>query len=271
MNGTKIEMVTLNNGVKMPLLGMGIYQLHGKACEHAVQEAIKLGYRLFDTAQMYGNEKELGNALKSCGMPREELFVTTKLYSPSTSYTLAKTAIEKSLEALQTEYIDLLLIHEPYRTAKEMYQAMKEAYKEGRIRAIGISNFNCTRYLDFIHSCEIIPAVNQVEAHVFFQQTDLQEVMKQHGSHMEAWSPFAAGKNNFFTNPILLTIGKKYGKTAAQIGLKFLIQRGITAIPKSGYKDRLKENIDIFDFVLSDEDMAAIYMLDKGKTLFGWY
>ncbi len=271
MSGIDMKKITLNNGVEMPILGLGIYQLHGMNCERCVAEAAELGYRLFDTAQMYGNEKSLGNALKKCGVPRNELFITTKLYSPSRSYALAKSAIEESLDSLQTDYIDLLLIHEPYRESAEMYRAMREAYQDGKLRAIGISNFNEKQYLDFIRKCEIIPAVNQVEAHIFYGQKRLQTTMAHHGTHMEAWSPFAAGKSNFFENATLCMLGKKYGKSAAQVGLRFLIQRGIIVIPKTSHKERLKENQDIFDFELSDEDIKQLETLDKGKSLFGWY
>lgn len=266
-----MEYVTLNNGLEMPLLGLGVYQLHGEECERCVQAAVELGYRLFDTAQMYGNEKALGNALKNCGIPRKELFITTKLYSPSAGYSRAKSGIEESLNLLQTDYIDLLLIHEPYREASQMYRAMKEAHEEGKIRAVGISNFNENLYSSFIKTCGVIPAVNQVEAHVFFQQERLQNILEGNGTHMEAWSPFAAGKNRIFENPILNAIGQQHGKSAAQIALRFLVQRGITVIPKSSHKERLTENIGIFDFSLSEQEMEQIRALDKGKTLFGWY
>lgn len=263
--------VTLNNGIEMPVLGLGLYQLQGTECERCVLEAADLGYRLFDTAQMYGNERSLGKALKNCGIPRNELFITTKLYSPSRSYSLAKSAIEESLDSLQTDYIDLLLIHEPYRESEEMYRAMREAYQDGKLKAIGISNFNKKQYLDFIRNCDIIPAINQVEAHVFYGQSKLQNVMTQYGTQMEAWSPFAAGKENFFENDTLCMLGQKYGKSAAQVGLRFLIQRGVIVIPKTSRKERLKENMDIFDFELSAEDIKQLETLDKGRSLFGWY
>lgn len=271
MNSTFIPCVSLNNGISMPILGLGIYALHGTDCERAVREAVSLGYRLFDTAQMYGNERELGKALKDCGVPRDEIFITTKLYSPSTTYKKAKAAIEDSLKELQTDYIDLLLIHEPYSSSLDMYKAMKEAYKDGKIRALGISNFSAARYLNFIQSCGIMPAVNQVEAHAFYQQKSLQSVLEQYGTRMEAWSPFAAGKNQFFTNPILQAVGNQYGKTAAQVGLRLLVQRGVIVIPKSGHPDRLKQNLDIFDFSLSDEDLKKLETLEGGRSLFGWY
>ena len=266
-----MKTITLNNDIEMPVLGLGVYQLHGKECERCVSEAVEIGYRLFDTAQMYGNEKSLGNALKYCGIPRNELFITTKLYSPSRGYELARSAIEESLDSLQTDYIDLLLIHEPYKESAEMYRAMREAYQNGKLRAIGISNFNEKQYLNFIRNCEIIPVINQVEAHVVYGQSKLQTVMAQHGTHMEAWSPFAAGKGHFFENDTLCMLGRKYGKSAAQIGLRFLIQRGVIVIPKTSHKERLKENMDIFDFELSAEDIKQLEILDKGKSLFGWY
>lgn len=264
-----MEFVTLNNNIKMPLLGLGTYTLQGNECEKCISEAIEIGYTLIDTAQMYANEKYVGNAIKH--YDRKNLFITTKLYSPSTSYERAKSDIEKSLNNLQTDYIDLLLIHEPYSQSLAMYRAMTEGVNSGKIKAIGISNFNKNQYLDFIKNCEIIPAVNQVECHVFYRQKDLQEVLAEYGTHMQAWSPFACGKNNFFNNPVLAETGKKYDKTPAQIGLKYLIQSGISAIPKSSKSNRLKENFDIFDFNLNDNDMKAIDTLNSNRTLFGWY
>ncbi len=259
----------LNNGIEMPVLGFGTYMLQGTECERCVSEAINAGYTLIDTAQMYGNEQAVGNAIKHYN--RKDLFITTKLYSPSSSYERAKADIEKSLNNLQTNYIDLLLIHEPYSQSLEMYKAMTEGVKDGKIRSIGISNFNKNQYLNFIKSCGIIPAVNQVECHVFYRQEGLQKLLEENGTHMQAWSPFACAKNNFFNNQILKEVGQKYGKTAAQIGLKYLIQNGISAIPKSANINRIKENFDIFDFELDSIDIKRIDTLDGGKTLFGWY
>ena len=259
----------LNNGIEMPVLGFGTYMLQGTECERCVSEAINAGYTLIDTAQMYGNEQAVGNAIKHYN--RKDLFITTKLYSPSSSYERAKADIEKSLNNLQTNYIDLLLIHEPYSQSLEMYKAMTEGVKDGKIRSIGISNFNKNQYLNFIKSCGIIPAVNQVECHVFYRQEGLQKQLEENGTHMQAWSPFACAKNNFFNNQILKEVGQKYGKTAAQIGLKYLIQNGISAIPKSANINRIKENFDIFDFELDSIDIKRIDTLDGGKTLFGWY
>ena len=266
-----MEHITLNNGLTMPILGLGCYQLHGKAGERAILDATELGYRLFDTAQMYGNEKEVGHALRQSGVPREELFVTTKIYSPNTSYAKAKASIVASLRALQMEYVDLLLIHEPYPTSPEMYRAMEETYREGKVRAIGVSNFNEGFYRNFLRSCQIVPAVNQVEAHILYQQEALHRCLQGHGTVMQAWSPFAAGRHGVLENHCLREIGSRYGKSAAQITLRFLTQRGIAAIPKSSHRERLKENMDIFDFQLSQEDMSRLAALDEGRTLFGWY
>lgn len=266
-----MESVLLNNGLQMPVLGLGCYQLHGRAGEQAIINAAELGYRLFDTAQMYGNEKEVGHALRQSGIPREELFVTTKIYSPNTSYAKAKASIEASLKALQMDYIDLLLIHEPYRTSGEIYRAMREAYQEGKVKAIGVSNFNRGFYLNFIRSCEIIPAVNQVEAHAFFQQEELRNCMTAHNTVMQAWSPLAAGGYGLLQNKTLREIGNQYEKSAAQVAIRFLIQRGIPTIPRSARKDHLQENINVFDFQLSQKDMSRLAALDGGRTLFGWY
>lgn len=261
--------IELNNKIKMPVIGLGTYTLLGSECERCVTEAIEAGYRLIDTAQMYNNEKAVGSAIKH--FDRKELFITTKLYYPSASYSGTKAGIEKSLDNLQTDYIDLLLIHEPYRESQEMYRAMEEGIKEGKIRAIGISNFNKQMYLEFIKSCKVIPAVNQVECHVFYRQEELQRILEEHGTHMQAWSPFACARNNFFKNPVLTEIGKKHGKTAAQIGLKYLVQNGVSVIPKTSKPERLKENLNIFDFSLDDNDIQKIKTLNSGKSLFGWY
>lgn len=263
--------ITLNNNVKMPILGLGTARTSGSECENMTLQAIECGYRLIDTAQMYENEREVGNAIKKSSINRSEIFVTTKICRPNNSYESTKSAIEKSLKELQMDYIDLLLIHEPYEESIKMYRAMKEAYDKGLVRAIGISNFNVKLYNDFIQQCGIIPAVNQVEQHVFFQQDELNKEMSLHGTHMQAWSSFANGKNNFFKNETLRDIGKKYNKTVAQIALRFLTQQGISVIPKSSNKNRLIENMDIFDFELTYEDIKSIKSLNQGETLFGWY
>lgn len=266
-----MEFVTLNNGVKMPILGLGTWDLRGRQCEEVVATAIGEGYRMIDTAQMYQNEVEVGRGIKRSGARREELFITTKLYSPSRSYKLAQKGIDESLRNLDLDYIDLMLVHEPYSEAAEMYRALEEAYRAGKLRAIGVSNFKENFYRNFISSCEIIPAVNQVEAHVYFAQKKLQKVMTEYGTQMEAWAPFTEGRKNIFAEPVLVEIGKVHNKTSAQIALKYLVQKNIIVIPKSSKIERLRENINIFDFILSDEEMQKIETLDKGKSLFGWY
>ncbi len=266
-----MEYLTLNNGLKMPVLGLGTWDLRGKQCIESVKEAIELGYRLIDTAQMYDNEKEIGQAISDSNVNRAELFITTKIFRPNNSYQATKKAIAVSLENLQLDYLDLLLIHEPYQESIEMYRAMKEAYDEGKVKAIGISNFSRARYADFVNRYGEIPALNQVEAHVFYQQRDLYELMEKTGTCMQAWSPFAAGKNNYFENPVLCELGQKYGKSAAQIGLRYLVQNGIGVIPKSARKERMIENLAIFDFTIAEDDLRLIQSLDNHKSLFGWY
>lgn len=268
----KIPQLTLNNGIKMPIIGLGTYELRGANCQRAFKDALDVGYRLFDSAQMYGNERDLGVAINESlknGYKREEIFITTKL-SSGMSYEATKKSIAESLNKLGLSFVDLLLIHSPYSQSKEMYKAMEEAYAQGKIKALGISNFDTKAYLDFIQSCQIIPAVNQVQAHVFFQREALQETMAKHGTIMQAWSPFAKGNNDFFKNPTLIKIGKKYGKTPAQVGLRYLVQRGIDVIPKTSKKERMIENISIFDFKLDLQDLSAIKKLDTNKSLFGW-
>ncbi|TLD86173.1 aldo/keto reductase [Helicobacter sp. MIT 05-5294] len=267
-----IPNLTLNNGVMMPIIGLGTYALREVDCQRAVKDALSVGYRLFDSAQMYNNERDLGAAINASlknGYQREELFITTKL-SSGMGYKATKKSIAESLNKLKLDYVDLLLIHSPYAQSKEMYEAMEEAYAQGKIKALGISNFDTKAYLDFIKSCQIIPAVNQVQTHVFFQREALQETMAKHGTIMQAWSPFANGNNDFFKNPTLIQIGEKYGKTPAQVGLRYLVQRGINVIPKTSKKERMIENINIFDFKLDLQDLSAIKKLDTNKSLFGW-
>lgn len=263
--------MVLNNGVHMPVFGLGTWDLRGPECTRVVQEAIGLGYRLIDTAQMYGNEHEVGEGIRRCGVSRGELFITTKIYSPDTGYKKAKKAVERSLENLGLDYIDLLLIHEPYATSREMYGALKEAYAAGKLRAIGISNFNESRYLSFVRDCGIIPAVNQVESHVYFPQMRLQKTLESHGTKMQAWAPFTEGRRDIFNEPALKAIGGKHGKSSAQVALRYLIQNGIAAIAKSSKVQRLKENMELFDFTLDGSDMKEIAGMDGGKSLFGWY
>lgn len=263
-----MEYVTLNNGVKMPILGYGVYQVTNEECEQCVLDAISVGYRSIDTAQAYGNEEAVGNAIKKCGVSRDELFITTKVWISNAGYEQAKASIQESLKKLQTEYIDLLLIHQPFNDYYGTYRAMEEAYKEGIVRAIGVSNFYPDRLIDLCQFVEITPAVNQVETHVFQQQSTPREYMDKYHVQHESWGPFAEGRKDFFTNPLLTEIGAKYGKSVAQTALRYMIQRGIVVIPKSTHKDRMIQNISVFDFTLSDEDMKQIQTLDEKESLF---
>ena len=263
-----MEYVKLNNGVEMPVLGYGVYQTPPEQTEECVLDAIRIGYRSIDTAQAYGNEEGVGNALVKCGLPREEFFITTKVWISNAGYEKAKASIEESLNKLQISYIDLLLIHQPFGDYYGTYRAMEEAYKEGKVRAIGVSNFYPDRYLDIHHFAEIKPAVNQVETHVFQQQKIAKEYMKKNGTQIESWGPFAEGKNDYFNNPVLKEIGAGHGKSAAQAALRFLIQSGVVVIPKSTHKERMEENFNVFDFRLTAEEMAKVEALDGGESLF---
>lgn len=262
-----MEFVTLNNGVKMPLEGFGVFQVPDPAqCEQAVLDAIASGYRLIDTAAAYMNEKAVGEAIKKSGVPREELFITTKLWVQDASYEGAKAAIETSLQKLGLDYIDLYLIHQPMGDYIGAYRAMEEAYKAGKLKAIGVCNCYPHVLADICETVEIKPAVDQVELHPFFQQENALALMKEYGVHPEAWGPFAEGNHGIFTHPVLTKIGEKYGKSAAQVALRWNVQRGVTVIPKSVHKARMEQNIDIWDFQLSDEDMAEIAKLDIGHS-----
>ena len=263
-----MDYVTLNNGVKMPKLGYGVYQTPPEETERCVLDAIRIGYRSIDTAQAYGNEEGVGNAIVKCGLPREDLFITTKIWISNYGYEKAKASIEESLKKLQTGYIDLLLLHQPFGDYYGAYRAMEEAYKEGKVRAIGVSNFYPDRYLDIFHFSEIKPAVNQVETHVFQQQKVAKKYMEKHGTQIMSWGPFAEGKNDYFQNPVLKEIGAQYGKSVAQVSLRFLLQSDVVVIPKSTHENRMKENFDVFDFALTEEDMKKIQTLDTGKSLF---
>lgn len=267
--GVKMEFLTLNNGVKMPILGLGTYTLTGANGQKAMSDAIEIGYRLFDSAQMYGNEFELGAAIRESGLKREEFFIQTKLLD-SSNEDATKKSIEKSLKALNMDRIDLLLIHSPYPHAKAMYRAMESFYKQGILKSIGISNFGAKAYLDFVQSCEVIPAINQCETHLLMQQKPLREAMQKHGTLLQSWSPFIAGKNSIFDNPTLKTIAQKYNKTPAQVILRFLVELGIGVIPKSSKKQRMQENINIFDFTLSEQDKKILMGLDTNKSSFSW-
>ena len=263
-----MEYVTLNNAVKMPVLGYGVYQTPPEETERCVRQAIDVGYRAIDTAQAYGNEEGVGRALAASGLPREDFFITTKIWISNAGYERAKASIDESLKKLGTGYVDLLLIHQPFGDYYGTYRAMEEACDAGKVRAIGVSNFYPDRYLDLDHFARIKPAVNQVETHVFQQQKAAREYMKKHGCQIMSWGPFAEGKNDYFRNPVLLEVGAKYGKTAAQTALRFLIQSGVAVIPKSTHKERMEENFNVLDFTLSPEDMAAIRALDTGESLF---
>ena len=263
----KIETVKLNNGIEMPLEGFGVFQVPDPAqCEQAVLDAIASGYRLIDTAAAYMNEEAVGKAIAKCGVPRGELFITTKLWVQDASYEGAKAAMETSLKKLGLDYIDLYLIHQPMGDYTGAYKAMEEAYKEGKLRAIGVCNFYPARLADLCETVTVMPAVNQVELHPFFQQEDALALMKEYGVHPEAWGPFAEGNHGIFTHPVLTKIGEKYGKSAAQVALRWNVQRGVTVIPKSVHKERMEQNLDIWDFTLSDEDMAEIAKLDLGHS-----
>lgn len=264
-----MEYVTLNNGVKMPQLGFGAYQIKDPAqCEQAVLDAVSVGYRLIDTAASYGNEEAVGNALRKCGVPREELFITTKLWISDTSYEGAKKAFQRSLDKLGLDYLDLYLIHQPLNDYYGAWRAMEELYKEGKVRAIGVCNFYPDRLADLVSFNEVAPAVNQVEANVFFQQNGPQSYMQSKGVVMEGWAPFAEGKNDLFHNETLKEIGEKHGKSVAQVVLRWLLQRGIVCIPKSVKKERMEQNFDVFDFVLDAEDLAKIGAMDTGMSCF---
>jgi len=264
-----MQEVTLNNGVKMPILGFGVFQVTDlEECERSVVDAIETGYRLIDTAASYGNEEAVGRAIKRSGVKREELFITTKLWIQSNGYEGTKKAFENSLKRLQLDYIDLYLIHQPLGDVYGEWRSMQELYKEGKARAIGVSNFQPDRLIDLIVHNEIIPAVNQVETHPFHQQIDTQKFLQENNVQIESWGPFAEGKNNIFHNELLTSIGKKYNKTIAQVVIRWLTQRGIIAIPKSVRKERMEDNFNIFDFELSVEDMEAIKTLDTNASLF---
>lgn len=263
-----MESIMLNNGVQMPVLGYGVYQVAAEECERCVLDAIGAGYRSIDTAQAYGNEEGVGSAIAKSGVSRGELFITTKVWITNAGYEKAKNSIEESLRKLKTDYVDLLLIHQPFGDYYGTYRAMEDAYKVGKARAIGVSNFYPDRLIDLAHFADVKPAVNQIETHVFQQQKPAREVMEKYNVQIMSWGPFAEGKNDFFQNPVLLEIGKKHKKSVAQTALRFLIQNNIAVIPKSTHKERMRENFDVFDFTLSDDDMKGITALDTGGSLF---
>jgi diketogulonate reductase-like aldo/keto reductase len=264
-----MQSVRLNNGVEMPILGFGVFQVRDlEECERSVVDAIATGYRLIDTAASYGNEEAVGKAIKRGGVPREDLFITTKLWIQSDGYGGTKKAFQNSLKRLQLEYVDLYLMHQPLGDVYGEWRAMQEIYKEGRVRAIGVSNFQPDRLIDLIMHNEILPAVNQVETHPFHQQIETQKFLQENNVQIESWGPFAEGKNNIFHNELLLSIGKKYNKSIAQVVIRWLTQRGVIAIPKSVRKERIEENFNVFDFELSANDMETIKTLDTKESLF---
>lgn len=264
-----MQKILLNNGIEMPVLGFGVFQVTDLAeCERSVLDAIAVGYRLIDTAAVYMNEVAVGNAIKKSGVPREDFFITTKLWIQSNGYEGTKKAFENSLTQLQLDYLDLYLIHQPFGDVHGSWRAIEELYKEGKIRAIGVSNFHPDRLMDLIVHNEIIPAVNQIETHPFHQQIEVQQFLQENNVQIQSWGPFAEGKNNIFQNELLHSIGNKYNKSVAQVVLRWLIQRGVVAIPKSVRKERMEENFDIFNFELNFEDMEAIKTLDTKTSSF---
>ena len=256
--------IKLNNGVEMPLVGYGVFQVSPEECERCVSDAIAVGYRSIDTAQAYFNEEGVGNAWKKSRVKREELFLTTKVWITNAGDKKAAESINTSLRKLQTDYIDLLLIHQPFGDYYGTYRAMEEALKAGKVRAIGVSNFYYDRFIDLADNMDIKPAVNQIEVNVFNQQNRMREIMSKYDTRMMAWGPLAEGANGFFTNPVLTEIGNKYGKSVAQVALRFLVQEDVIVIPKSVRKERMEQNLDIFDFTLSPEDISLIKGLDLG-------
>ena len=263
-----MEYRLLNNGVKMPVLGYGVYQVDPAECERCVSDAISVGYRSSDTAQAYANESGVGNAVKKSGISRDQFFITTKVWITNAGEQAAARSIETSLRELKTDYIDLLLIHQPFGDYYGTYRAMEKACRDGKVRAIGVSNFYPDRLIDINNFCEIKPAVNQVETHIFQQQKAAHAVMEKYGIAHESWGPFVEGRKDFFTNPTVMAVGEKYGKTVAQTALRYLIQSGVIVIPKSVRRERMEENLNVFDFKLSESDMATLSALDKGESAF---
>lgn len=260
--------VTLNNGVEMPILGFGVYQIPPEQTERAVTEALAVGYRLLDTAAAYQNEEAVGRAIASSGIPREELFVTTKLWVQDAGEENARRAFDTSLRKLGLDHLDLYLIHQPFGDVYGSWRAMQRLYHEGRVKAIGVSNFHADRLVDLIEHNEVTPAVNQVETHPFFQRTADQELMRERGVRIESWGPFAEGRNNLFSDPVLGDIAERHGKSVPQVVLRWLVQREVVVIPKSVRADRMAENLDVFDFALTDGEMARIAAMDTGRSLF---
>lgn len=263
-----MKTIKLNNGIEMPQIGYGVYQVSPDECEHCVSDALKTGYRMIDTAQAYHNEEGVGRAVKSSGINRSDIFIVSKVWISNYGYEKAKASIDESLRKLQTDYIDLMLLHQPFCDRYGAYRALEDAYREGKLRAIGVSNFYPDHFIDLASNVDIVPAVNQVETHVFNQQAEAQKIMEEFGTHIMSWGPLAEGRNNLFSNETLTKTGNSHGKSVAQIALRWLIQRGVIIIPKSVHIERMEQNLDIFDFELTDEEMAEIATLDTGKSLF---
>lgn len=263
-----MEQVTLYNGVKMPLVGYGVYQVSPEECERCVRDALAVGYRAIDTAQSYFNEAQVGHALVNSGVPREEIFLTTKVWVEHYGYEEAKKSVLESMRKLQTSYLDLVLLHQPFSDYYGAYRALEDLYAEGKVRAIGVSNFYPDRLVDMASFSRVKPMVNQVECHPFHQQGEAKRWMEKYGVQMEAWAPFGEGRGGLFENPLLVQLAEKYRKTTAQIMLRWHIQRGVVVIPKSTHKDRMAENLNIFDFALEPADMDRIAALDKGRSAF---
>lgn len=263
-----MKTIKLNNGIEMPQIGYGVYQVSPDECERCVSDALKTGYRMIDTAQAYHNEEGVGRAVKNSGINRSDIFIVSKVWISNYGYEKAKASIDDSLRKLQTDYIDLMLLHQPFCDRYGAYRALEDAYREGKLRAIGVSNFYPDHFIDLASNVDIVPAVNQVETHVFNQQTEAQKIMEEFGTHIMSWGPLAEGRNNLFSNETLTKTGNSHGKSVAQIALRWQIQRGVIIIPKSVHIERMEQNLDIFDFELTDEEMAEIATLDTGKSLF---
>lgn len=263
-----MKTIKLNNGIEMPQIGYGVYQVSPDECERCVSDALKTDYRMIDTAQAYHNEEGVGRAVKNSGINRSDIFIVSKVWISNYGYEKAKASIDDSLRKLQTDYIDLMLLHQPFCDRYGAYRALEDAYREGKLRAIGVSNFYPDHFIDLASNVDIVPAVNQVETHVFNQQTEAQKIMEEFGTHIMSWGPLAEGRNNLFSNETLTKTGNRHGKSVAQIALRWLIQRGVIIIPKSVHIERMKQNLDILDFELTDEEMAEIATLDTGKSLF---
>ena len=263
-----MEYVVLANDVKMPILGCGVYQVTQEECERCVLDALEVGYRSLDTAQSYFNEEQVGNAIRKSGIPRDEIFLTSKVWIEHFGYEEAKKSVIESMEKLQTDYVDLFLLHQPFGDAYGAWRALEELYEEGKLRAIGISNFYVDRMVEFASFNRIRPMITQMETHIYNQQKNLKEYADKYGIQLEAWAPFAEGRNGAFEDEIIKAIGEKYGKTPAQVMLRWNIQRGVVVLPKSTHKERMKENFDVFDFALTEDDMTKIAALDKKTSSF---